>query len=207
MQEMKIFLTFQKQAYAIFFAVILSLVRGITYSAEIGIALEPPMAILSLTFCADTYTQEIVSRRSEVWRLRPMKKRTNSIYRRIVVQEIFQNPKMNGMGQSDPESEICQFLVFFAAIAVTLGFWGLLSNLLSCLFRNMWIGIGICLMLWMITNSSIGDRCFGAWNLFSYTFRELENGGGFYWLRGKLLCIFIGFLTAAALPEIIEKRG
>ena len=89
MQEMKIFLTFQKQAYAIFFAVILSLVRGITYSAEIGIALEPPMAILSLTFCADTYTQEIVSRRSEVWRLRPMKKRTNSIYRRIVVQEIF----------------------------------------------------------------------------------------------------------------------
>lgn len=111
------------------------------------------------------------------------------------------------MGQSDPESEICQFLVFFAAIAVTLGFWGLLSNLLSCLFRNMWIGIGICLMLWMITNSSIGDRCFGAWNLFSYTFRELENGGGFYWLRGKLLCIFIGFLTAAALPEIIEKRG
>ncbi len=79
MQEMKIFLTFQKQAYAIFFAVILSLVRGITYSAEIGIALEPPMAILSLTFCADTYTQEIVSRRSEVWRLRPMKKK-NKFY-------------------------------------------------------------------------------------------------------------------------------
>lgn len=222
MQEMKISLTFQKQAYAIFFAVILSLVRGITYSAEVGIALEPPMAILALTFCADTYTQEIVSRRSEIWRLRPMKKRLNSIYRRIVVQEIFlltvaaasyglfflfQNPKMNGMGQSDPENEICQFLVFFAAIAVTLGFWGLLSNLLSCLFRNMWIGIGICLMLWLITNSSIGDRCFGAWNLFSYTFRELENGGDFYWLRGKLLCVFTGFLTAAALPEIIEKRG
>lgn len=221
-QEMKIALPIQKQAYAVFFVIILSLVRGVTYSGEIGIALEAPMAVLALTFCADTYTQEIVSRRSEVWRLRPMKKRTNSIYRRIVVQEIFllavaaasyglfflfQNPKMNGMGQSDPESEICQFLVFFAAIAVTLGFWGLLSNLLSCLFRNMWIGIGICLMLWMITNSSIGDRCFGAWNLFSYTFRELENGGGFYWLRGKLLCIFIGFLTAAALPEIIEKRG
>lgn len=98
------------------------------------------------------------------------------------------------------------YAIFFAAIAVTLGFWGLLSNLLSCLFRNMWIGIGICLMLWLITNSSIGDRCFGAWNLFSYTFRELENGGDFYWLRGKLLCVFTGFLTAAALPEIIEKR-
>lgn len=99
------------------------------------------------------------------------------------------------------------YAIFFAAITVTLGFWGLLSNLLSCLFRNMWIGIGICLMLWLITNSSIGNRCFGAWNLFSYTFRELENGGDFYWLRGKLLCVFTGFLTAAALPKIIEKRG
>ena len=58
-REMKISLTFQKQAYAVFFVVILSLVRGITYSDEIGIALEAPMAILAFTFCADTYTQEI----------------------------------------------------------------------------------------------------------------------------------------------------
>ena len=79
-REMKISLTFQKQAYAVFFVIILSLVRGITYSDEIGIALEAPMAILALTFCADTYTQEIVSKRSEIWRLCPMKKRMHSIW-------------------------------------------------------------------------------------------------------------------------------
>lgn len=73
--EMKISLTFQKQAYAVFFVVILSLVRGVTYSNDIGIALEAPMAILAFTFCADTYTQEIASKRSESWRLCPMKKR------------------------------------------------------------------------------------------------------------------------------------
>ena len=89
MREMKISLTFQKQAYAVFFVVILSLVRGITYSDEIGIALEAPMATLAFTFCADTYTQEIASKRSEIWRLCPMKKRMNSIYRRIVIQEMF----------------------------------------------------------------------------------------------------------------------
>ena len=72
MREMKISLTFQKQAYAVFFVIILSLVRGITYSDEIGIALEAPMAILAFTFCADTYTQEIASKRSEIWRLCPM---------------------------------------------------------------------------------------------------------------------------------------
>ena len=71
-REMKISLTFQKQAYAVFFVIILSLVRGITYSDEIGIALEAPMAILALTFCAETYTHEIVSNRSEIWRLVPI---------------------------------------------------------------------------------------------------------------------------------------
>ena len=221
-REMKISLTFQKQAYAVFFVVILSLVRGVTYANEIGIALEAPLAILAFTFCADTYTQEIASKRSEIWRLCPMKKRINSIYRRVVIQEmfllavavigyglffLFQNPNINGMGQSGIENEICQFFVYFAAIAVTLGFWGLLSNLISCLFRNMWVGTGSCMVLWLITNSSIGNRIFGAWNLFSYSFRKLENISDFSWIYGKAVCISIGIMAVAVLPIIIKKRG
>ena len=221
-REMKIALTFQKQAYAVFFAVMLSLVRGVAYSNEIGIALEAPMAILAFTFCADTYTQEIASKRSEIWRLCPMKKRINSIYRRVVIQEmfllavavigyglffLFQNPNINGMGQGGIENEICQFFVYFAAIAVTLGFWGLLSNLISCLFRNMWVGIGSCMVLWLITNSSIGNRIFGAWNLFSYSFRKLEDISDFSWIYGKVVCISIGIMAVAVLPKIIKKRG
>jgi hypothetical protein len=220
--EMKISLPFRKQAYAICFAVILSLVRGVSYSDEIGIALEAPMAVLAFTFCADTYTQEITGRRSEVWRLCPMKKRMHSIYRRLAIQEIyllavavlgyglfflFQNPRTDGMAWSSSESEICRFLVYFAAAFVTVGFWGLLSNLLSCLFRNMWVGIGGCMTLWLITNSSVGDETFGVWNLFSYTFRNLEDNGDFSWICGKMACICIGIMVAAALPKIIEKRG
>lgn len=220
--EIKIALPFYKIAYAVFFIVILSLVRGVTFSYEIGIALEAPMAILAASFCADTYTQEIVSRRSEIQRLYPMKKRIDSVYKRILIQEIFllsaaaagyeffflfQNPEIDKMGQSGLESEIGQFFIYFAAIAVTLGFWGILSNLFSCLFRNMWMGIGSCLMLWLITNSSIGDRCFGRWNLFSYTFRRIENSRDFSWIYGKMICICIGIIAAAILPKIIEKRG
>ena len=221
-REMKISLTFQKQAYAVFFVVILSLVRGVTYSNEIGIALEAPMAFLAFTFCADTYTQEIAGKRSEIWRLYPMKKRTYAIYRRIVIQEmfllaaaaasyglfiLFQNPFLNGLGQGSLESEVCQFLVYFAAIAVTLAFWGLLSNLFACLFRNMWVGIGGCMVLWLLTNSSIGDKTLKAWNLFSYTFRELDNSSDFSWVCGKMVCICIGIIAVAVLPKIIEKRG
>ena len=221
-RDMKISLTFPKQAYAVFFALVLSLVRGVAYSNEIGIALEAPMAILAFTFCADTYTQEIVSRRSEIWRLCPMKKRIHCIYRRIAVQELFlltvaavsyglfflfQNPITYGIMENGSESEMCRFFVYLATMAVTLGFWGLLSNLFSCLFRNMWVGIGGCMVLWLITNSSIGDRTFKAWNLFSYAFRKLENSSDFSWICGKVVCICIGIMAVVALPKIIKKRG
>ena len=220
--EIKISLPIQKQAYAVFFVVMLSLVRGVTYSFEVGIALEAPMAILAASFCADTYTQEIISKRSEIWRLCPMKKRMHCIYRRIVIQEIFllsvavigyglfflfQNPKTLYTGQNISENEMYLFFIYFAAIIVTLGFWGLLSNLLSCLFRNMWMGIAGCLILWLITNSSFGDRYLGAWNLFSYTFRNVGNSGDFSWICGKIVCICVGMIVVAILPEIIKKRG
>ena len=222
--EIKISLPFYKIAFAIFFIVILSLVRGVVYTFEIGIALEAPMAILAASFCADTYTQEIISRRSEVQRLCPMKKRMYCIYRRIVIQEIFllaaavigyglfllfQNPRTIVVEQNVTGNamEIRSFLIYFAAIAVTLCFWGMLSNLLSCLFRNMWMGIGGCLILWLMTNSSYGDRYLGAWNLFSYTFRDVENSRDFSWVCGKVVCICIGMIVVAVLPKIIEKRG
>ena len=220
--EMKISLPLQKQVYAAFFVVILSLVRVVIYSDEIGIALEAPVAILTMTFCADTYTQEITGRRSEIQRLYPMRKRICSIYRRIIIQDIFllvmasagyglfflfQNPQTGRLDQSSLESETGSFIVYLAAVAVTIGFWGLLSNLLSCLFRNMWMGIAGCLILWLITNSSVGDRYLGAWNLFSYSFRKLENNGDFSWICGKIVCICIGIMVVTVLPVIIEKSG
>ena len=64
MTERKISLPAYKLAYAFCFVVILSLIRGITFSYEIGVAMEAPMAILAMVFCADTYTQEITSKRS-----------------------------------------------------------------------------------------------------------------------------------------------
>lgn len=220
--EIKISLPFSKQAYAIFFIVILSLVRGVTYTNEIGIALEAPLAILAASFCADTYTQEIVSKRSEIQRLCPMKKRMDAIYRRIVIQELFltvmavlgyglfllfQKPRIFLMEQSALANESSQFFVYFGVVVITLVFWGILSNFLSCLFRNMWVGMGGCLLLWLITNSSVGERCFGVWNLFSYSFRNIENSNNFQWICGKLVCICIGIITVALLPKIIEKRG
>ena len=176
------------------------------------------IAILTAVFCADTYVQEITSNRSEVQRLYQIKKRIYSIIQRLMIQGTFllllavlgyglffafQKPITHPV----TESEILQFITCFGAIVVTIFFWGILANTLSMLFRNMWMGIGSSLLIWVTTNSTGGDKLFGAWNLFSYSFRDIENTADITWLYGKGLCICIGLILLLALPKIVRKRG
>lgn len=221
-KEIKISLPFYKLAYSFFFVLVLSLVRGVSFSFEIGVALEAPMALLAAVFCADTYVQEISSKRSEIERLYPMKNRLLSIFRRTGVQElyllmlaalgyglfyIFQRPLPLGGAEAGAGEELALFWMYLAAMAITQMFWGSLSLTLACLFHSIWAGIGSCLVLWIATNSTLGDRLFGKWNLFSYSFRILEDGGGNGWICGKILCIVFCIVMAAALPQVIKKRG
>lgn len=220
--ECKITLPAYKLVYAFSFIVILSLIRGINFSHEIGIAMEAPMAILAMVFCADTYTQEITSKRSEIHRLYPMKKRLVSMGIRMLVQEIvlfalsaigygmfygFQHPQSLYKAGQSTESELQMFFLFLAAMVVTLWFWGILSNLLACLFRNMWVGIGCSIVLWLVTNSTLGENVLGNWNLFSYAFRNVMDSQDFGWLWGKALCLLLCVLMALLMPTIIKKRG
>lgn len=217
-KEIKIILPLYKIAYAIAFIIILGLIRRVTYTHEIGNAMEAPFAILTTVFCADTYVQEIISKRSEVHRLYPIKMRVCSIQNRMIIQEafliiladigyglffIFQNPDIH----PTTKSEFTQFFIYIFAITVTAFFWGILVNTLSMLFRNMWMGIGSCLLIWVATNSSGADKLLGAWNIFSYSFRDIENYADITWLYGKVLCICIGFVLLIALPKIVRKRG
>ena len=222
MTERKISLPAYKLAYAFCFVVILSLIRGISFSYEIGVAMEAPMAILAMVFCADTYTQEITSKRSEIHRLYPMKKRLVSMGIRMLVQEIvlfalsaigygmfysFQHPQSLYKAGQSTETELQMFFLFLAAMVVTLWFWGILSNLLACLFRNMWVGIGCGVILWLVTNSTLGENVLGNWNLFSYAFRNVMDSWDFGWLCGKVLCLLLCILMTLLMPKIIKKRG
>ena len=217
-KEMKIVLPFYKIAYAVSFVVILSVIRAVVFTYEIGLSIEPPFAILTAVFCADTYVQEIRSKRFEVHRLYSLKKRFFSMTKRLVIQElfllllavagyglffVFQKP----MTHPGTKSEWTQFAAYFFAITVTIFFWGVLANTLSMVLRNMWMGIGGCLIIWIATNSTGGDKLLGAWNLFSYSFRNIENAADFTWMYGKVLCLGIGLILLAALREIIRKRG
>lgn len=221
-KEIKIALPLYKIAYAIFFIVILSLIRGVSVSYEIGIALEPAMAILAAAFCADTYAQEITSRRSEIERLYPMKKRIRSVGTRLLIQELFllllsavgyglfflfQKPILLSVLPASYGDDLTQFFICLAAIAVTLCFWGILSNTLACIFRSLWFGIGGCLILWLVTNPAFGMRYLGSWNVFSYTFRNPKDSGDLRWLAGKGVCIVFYIAMTAVLPKLLKRRG
>ena len=218
-KECKISMPFYKIAYAVSFVILLSLVRGVYYSFEVGVALETPMAILTAVFCADTYVMEIVTKRSEIWRLYPIKKRLHAIHLRMFLQGLFlllltaagyglfflfQKPRVSGVTSI---SEAAQFWIFLASSLATIIFWGIFSNIIACIFRNIWFGIGASLILWILTNSTLGDRYLGKWNVFSYSFRDIENSGDYSWICGKIVCICLGIIAVFVLPKIIEKRG
>ncbi len=219
MKEIKICLPFYKLSYSVFCIAVLSAVRGVEFTYEIGISLEPLMALLAAAFCADTYVQEIISKRSEVERLYPMKNRIFSMFRRMGVQElclmvlaaigyglflILQRPAPFYEKES---YESILFGSYMAAIVVTLIFWGMLSHTLSCLFRTVWAGIGGCLVLWVFANSTAGEKILGKWNLFSYVFRNVEDSRDFSWICGKLVCVVLCLVMVGILPGIIRKRG
>ncbi|MDO5423130.1 MAG: hypothetical protein Q4F41_05335 [Eubacteriales bacterium] len=221
-KEWKICLPFYKVAYSVFCVAILSVIRGVFFSYEVGAALEPVMGLLAAVFCADTYVQEITSRRSEVERLYPMKNRMRSIFRRMLIQEsyllllavlgyglfyLFQRPMPLSEMEPEAQGEMELFLAYLGAILVTLVFWGMLAHTLACLGRSLWVGIGCSFLIWIAADSTFGANILGKWNLFSYTFRNVEDSGDWSWLCGKLLCIAVCAGLAAVLPKIIQKRG
>lgn len=221
-KEIKISLPLYKIACALFFIVILSLIRGVSVSYEVGSAIEPAMALLAAAFCSDTYVQEIAGRRSEVWHLYPQKRRLQSVCLRLLIQELFlllmaaigyclfflfQKPLLSGVLHPETGSEIRQFFVYLGAMAVTLAFWSVLTNTISCIFRNLWFGIGGSLLLWLFTTSVFAQRTLGSRNVFSYTFRNIENAGDFSWLAGKGICIALCAAMLLLLPTLLKKRG
>ncbi len=225
-KEIKICLPPYKIIYSLIFTAVFCLIQGVSFTFEIGGALEPFMAILAVVLCTDTYVQEIMSNRLEVESLYPMKNRMSAIVRRIGIQEIyllilsaagyemfyiFQSPipfcESEG---SFMEGEFGLFLIYIGAVLVTLVFWGLLSLLLSGFFRNIWAGIGGCFILWIITYSRLGEKILGKWNLFSYALRpieEIEDLKDVSWIWGKFSCLFCILLMITALPQLMKKRG
>ena len=216
-QEIKICLPFYKIVSSLLFIFILSLVRGISYVEEIGIAIEEPRAVLAMVFCADSYLVEVQSGRSDIFKLYSFKKQMAVIWKRILLQVFYlMIITMAGYGLfywQNPErwaeeiSEAGMFGIFIPAVAVTILFFSLFSVTVSNLFRNLWAGIGLSFVFWLFFVSKSINELLGTWSLFAYSFRSLEEPYNFNWLYGKLMTVIFAFILAALMPVILKKRG
>lgn len=214
--ERKICLPGYKIAYSIFFVIVLSLVRGISDTHEIGVAMQANMGLLALVLCADTYETEFSGQRFEVLVLRPLAGRVGAIRRRLLIQFIYlcilssvgyvcfyrQSPQLQ-----ENMNSLELYGTFMLAAAVTVIFWGILSMTLVSLLHNLWAGIGAALLLWLTFNSSWGDEILGKWNLFAFAFRDASDIGNYSWLLGTGIALLLSVIMTVLLPQIIKKRG
>lgn len=215
-QEMKICLPVYKMVYSIAFLVCLSLIRGISSTEEIGIAIDANIALLTIVFCADTYTMEYSGGRWEILTLCSIKSRERLILRRLVLQSCYlcllafmgyflfywQRPH-NLTG----ESFVFSYGMYLLAITATVWLWAALSMILANLFRNTWAGIGGAVILWLLINSTFGDELLGRFNIFAYSFRDLDAPADFNWMYGKALGMISAFIMIQMIPRILKKRG
>lgn len=213
-QEMKICFPIYKLVYSLCFMVILSLIRGIIYTDEIGIAIDTNAALLAIVFCAETYVMERSGKREEVFALFPMKKKSMAVRRRFVLQAVYlclisyigyfffywQKPVNRG------NSPVYLYGIYLIAITATCIFWGALSMTVSNIFRSQWTGIGISLVLWLLINSTAGQRILGKFSIFAFCFREMD-AENMEWLWGKAAGILLAVVMIGFIPYILKKRG
>lgn len=215
-KEIKICLPIYKIVYSLAFVIILSLVRGVIYTEEIGAVIDPAIALLSIVFCADTYEMERHGKRWEIFALYPVINKTKLIFRRLIIQIVYL-VCMSGIGYGmyyfqktkriSQETDIVLFAYFLTAVLATIIFWSIFVMTIANTFRNIWIGIGTAIFTWVLLNSQYGERILGELNIFAYSFRKFDEVGDLSWILGKVIFIFGGIVMAGMIPFILKKRS
>lgn len=213
-KEWNICMASYKLAYSVLFLFLFALFRGVMLTSEIGPALLPGVAVLASIFCAETSVMDRHGQRWEIICLKPEKNRIRMIYRRWILQAAylygialaayfaFYWQKPYRMTERTFASE---YGGYAAALAGTVLFWSLISIVVSNLAKNQWAGIGASVLLWITTNSTTGEKLFGRYNLFAYSFCDSMGAKWNEWVYGTLIQILLA-IVFLILISIIEKR-
>lgn len=199
-KNFKICIPAYKMVFAALFFAFLALVRGITHVYEIGIAMDANVGLFAAIFCSDTYEIEYREKRWEIFRLLPSENRRKTIRQRLYLQIGFLSV-LSAAGywlfywQSPQtaygEAPALLYGMYLIAVITSIIFWGALSMSLVNLFRNLWAGIGVSVVIWLCVNSTWGSELLGNFSVFSFVFRLDEEGGTWDWLMGKGIALLI----------------
>ncbi len=215
MAEIKISLPVYKICYSLAFVVGMALIRGVTSVSEIGSAMQQAMGVLAVVFCADTYMQEVQNHREEVFGMYPMKHRVRAVYVRLGIQTVYlYGISVIGYGcffwqqpsaAWDGDPAWVSFVMYLAAMPAMLLFCGTLAMTAANLLRNLWAGIGVGALIWFGLISSGGNELLGKWNVFSFSFRAIEEAGNIRWLWGSGCSLLLTMAMLAAVPAILAR--
>lgn len=215
-KEIKICLPLYKICYSFLFVFFFSLVRGVGGTEEIGIAVDTEIGILAIIFCGDTYDIERREKRRDIFRLFPLKKQIKVMLRRLAVQMLYLVIlSILGYGMfywQAPRNSLAVsswflFGIFLLAVLSSVFFWSVLSMMLTTAFRSLPAGSGTALCLWMLLNSTFGEKLLGAYNVFSFGFRRISEVNNWNWLWGKGAAVLLSIGMMLLMPEILKKRG
>lgn len=148
MKEIKISLPPYKMICALFFILILAIVRGISSVNEIGLTIDTYVTLLALVLCADTCYQEIPGGGWEILAIKPGKQQRLTILKRFAVQYVFLiGTAAAGYGLfyliQQPyirENELYHFVTAMAATAASIVLFGALPVLISKITGSLWGG-------------------------------------------------------------------
>lgn len=205
-----------KVIYSSTYVVFFFLIRGLAYTEEIGPVLDPMMALLSIIFCADTYYQETRGNCLEVFELYSGKMKCRAMLKRMVLQfgclllltaagyGLFY---LRGMRQITELSNLKLFAEAMFACGSSILFFGMCSFTVINLCRNLWTGIGICVVLWSLLTSTIAKRLPDWCNMFAYSLNNLEPEQLSYtWVLGKGMALLLTALMVLLNRKLIKER-
>lgn len=162
--DIKICLPLYKIMYALFFIIIMVLIRGISSAGEIIAAIEPYMALLACVFMADNYYKEFANDRIQVFYRYSLQKKYISVVRGCIINWIYLIilTALSYLGyiwiyQPVNLTDVSNFAMFINAIvacAVSILFIGVLSFTLTNYTQSIGLGIGITFIIWGCLTSS-----------------------------------------------------
>lgn len=205
--NIKIGLSISKIIYSISFILILSLIRGISYVEDIGVAMDSTVSLLAIIFCADTYYQEIQGSRWEVFGMLSKNQRYKTICQRLFIQFGFiillisLGFWMFYLQKPIRFSERSLSLIYASAIfacSASVVFFGTLSFTMINICKNLWFGIGSSVFIWLTLTSTLGKKIPAVINVFAYS-----NAYGNATTLGEPISFYIGKMFAIFVTGLL----
>lgn len=193
----------------VFFALFYPLFYGVNSYGSIGVALEPALSFMAMIIFANPYYVEIQQNTEAVFYLLPQGRQRREIGKRILVRMLctillyivsyvlftFQGVYLH----IDQTLAIVMAESFFAVMA-NIVFFGGISCVAVGLSNNLWKGLGIGVLSWLILGSVWARGLPELINVFLYFNEEGKN-----WIPGKIFGLIAGIVFFVISTKLVGK--